>query len=401
MVSLFQRVLPFGLGFFLVANATVTSASGGSVRATDLIALGLAVGLLVRFGRTGLGRVPLATAAILVFLPVVWSGLAFFGLAGRETLAQGIRWMLAVPWALALHRMAHREPDRTRLVKGLAIGCAFNVLVVVAQYLGVDAVLQRFGFSAFGDRLVWVGEQVRMPGLHGAPSASSAVISLIAPATLWLYLRERVGILWPVGAYAVAAIGLHLTSSRSPLLMVALSTLLALMVTLTRRRALGLWASGLLVALPVLLVVGPPGGWVRWTDTGDATVNVSDRWLSNRTAIELMVQHPLGMGVEEGRQALFIDTGIMATHNAWLQAALAFGIPLALLIALALLADLLRLRQGWRSDAFWPALVAFHLCGLFVFEEHLNNPTFVILTVWLVTEATASQRDAAAQSVRA
>lgn len=399
--SFVPRALPFVLGFFLVANGTVTSAAGGTVRMTDLFALVMAAALVVRSARSGLGWRPLAATGVVVALPVVWSGLAWFGAADRETLSLGIRWLLAVPWALVLVSMMHREPDRTRFVKGLAVGCGFNALVVVAQYFGVDGPLQRLGFSSFGERLIWVGEQVRLPGLHGAPSSSAAVISLVAPATLWLYLRDRASILWPVVGYAAAAVGLHLTSSRSPLLMVGLSTLLALGVTLTRRRALGLWAFGLAVALPVLLVVGPPGGWARWTDTGDTMVNVSDRWLSNVTAFELTLQHPLGMGVEDGRRALFTDTGIQATHNAWLQAALFFGIPVALAILFGFALDLWRLRYGWRSTAFWPALVTFHLCGLFLFEEHLNNPTFVILTVWLVTEAVMARQTAPPQSARA
>ena len=38
----FQRVLPFGLGFFLVANANLWEAGGGTLRATDVLALFLA-----------------------------------------------------------------------------------------------------------------------------------------------------------------------------------------------------------------------------------------------------------------------------------------------------------------------------------------------------------------------
>jgi O-antigen ligase len=213
------------------------------------------------------------------------------------------------------------------------------------------------------------------------------VISLIAPATFWLYLRDRGNILWPVTGLAAATAALHFTSSRSPLVMILLTAGLALSVAFTRRRALLLWSGLLLVAVPLLVFVGPPGGWVRWTDTGDTLVNVSDRLLSNLSTLDLALRHPFGMGVDGGRRALFEDTGIQATHNAWLQAALVFGIPLALAIAAGFLTDLLRIRRGWRSDAFWPGLLAFHLTGLFFFEEHLNNPTFVILAMWLVTEA--------------
>lgn len=393
------RALPWLLGFFLVANATVLNSDSGSVRTTDLFSLAMVPWLLARSGQRDFPWSALAAAAALVLLPLAWTGMALLGLTDRSTIAQGARWLLAVPWALVLLELLRTEPGRTRFIKGLAAGCVFNVVVIVAQHFGVDGPLERLGFSSFGVRLVWVGEQLRMPGLHGGPTASAAVVSLVAPATLWLYLRDRANLLWPIAGFAAAGIALHLTASRSPLLMLVLSTLLILTVTVQRRRTLLLWGLALIVGLPLLVVVGPPGGWVRWTDRGDAMLNVSDRILSNRTAVELTLAHPLGMGVGEGRRALYEDTGIQATHNAWLQAALFFGIPMALGLFLAMGVAVTRLRYGWRSDAFWPALVAFHLAGLFLFEEHLNNPTFVILVVWVVVTAVAGAQPR--QSIRA
>lgn len=399
MLPLLTRILPSLLGFFLVANATVFASDGNSIRATDLFGLGMGVYLLLRSGHPNFPWSRLAAAGVLVFLPLVWTGLAVLGLTDRSTIAQGARWILAVPWAVILWSMLQAEPGRTRFIKGLAVGCVFNVFVIVAQQYGMDAPLQRLGFSSFGVRLVWVGEQLRMPGLHGGPTASAAVISLVAPATLWIYLRDRGNILWPAVGFATAGIALHLTASRSPLVMLVLTTLITLTLTFHRRRALLLWAIVLGLCGPVLTVYGPPGGWVRWTDTSDAALNVSDRLLSNEGAVELVMAHPLGMGVDDGHRALYEDTGIQATHNAWLQAALIFGLPMALVLALGMGVALARLRYGWKSDAFWPALVAVHLTGLFLFEEHLNNPTFVILATWLVVCATASAR--APQSMRA
>jgi hypothetical protein len=386
MQPTFLRALPFALGFFLVANGVFFSAGGASLRFTDLIGLLVAVLFGMRmFGRANWSAV--GAGAALAFMPVAWAGLAVLGIADRATLAQGVRWVFALAWALALLSVAHDEPGRTRFVKGVAVGCAFNAFVIVAQQYGFHGPLERLGFSSFGDQIVWVGQQVRMPGLHGSPSASSAVLSLIAPATLWLYLRDRVSLWWPLIGYASAAFALHLTASRSPLLMLGMSTVLALLVAISRRRALGLWAIVIIVGLPLLVVVGPPGGWVRWTDVGDTTVNASNRVHTSVSTMELSLRQPLGRGVDEGRRALFEETGYVATHNAWLQASLVYGIPMALAILAGFMAAISRLRFGWRSDAFWPALVAFHLSGMFFFEEHLNNPTFVILTMWVVIGA--------------
>jgi hypothetical protein len=386
MPPMFLRVLPFALGFFLVANGVFLSAGGASLRFTDLIALVVAALFGMKaFGRANWSAVGVGVA--LAFMPVAWAGLSVLGIADRATLAQGARWVFALPWALVLVAVAHEEPGRTRFVKGIALGCAFNALVIVAQQYGFDGPLARLGFSSFGERIVWVGQQVRMPGLHGSPSASSAVLSLIAPATLWLYLKDRVSLWWPLVGYASAGVGLHLTASRSPLLMLGISTGLALLITLSRRRALGLWAIAIMVGLPLLIVVGPPGGWVRWTDIGDTTVNASNRLHTNVSTMELSLQQPLGRGVEGGQRALFEETGYVATHNAWLQASLVYGIPMALAILVAFASAIFRLRYGWKSEAFWPGLLAFHLSGIFFFEEHLTNPTFVILTMWLAVLA--------------
>lgn len=387
MASNFARALPWLLGFFLVANGTVLTRGGASIRATDLLAIVLSVWLVLRSsGRAG-SVTALATVTGLALLPTAWIGLSFMGIGDRATLAQGVRWVLAVPWTLTLVGYSGQSDRMIAFIKGIALGCVFNALVVVAQKFGVDGPLQKLGFSSYGTELVWVGQQLRLPGLHGSPSASSAVISLVAPATFWLYLRNHGRILWPAVGLGAAAGALHLTSSRSPLVMILLTSVLALAVAVTRVRALRLWAILLGVGIPLLVLVGPPGGWVRWTDTGDALVNLSNRLGSNLSTLDIALRHPFGMGVEGGQRALFEDTGFQATHNAWLQAAMVFGFPLALAIGVGFFTHIVRLRRGWRSAAFWPALVAFHLTGLFFFEEHLNNPTFVILTMWLVCEA--------------
>ena len=69
------------------------------------------------------------------------------------------------------------------------------------------------------------------------------------------------------------------------------------------------------------------------------------------------------------------------------------ALAMALALLVGFLAALARLRLGWKSGAFLAGLLAFHLSGLFFFEEHLNNPTFVILTAWFVVLAASGRRD--------
>jgi hypothetical protein len=63
--------------------------------------------------------------------------------------------------------------------------------------------------------------------------------------------------------------------------------------------------------------------------------------------------------------------------------ALVFGAPLALALLILLFSLSLRLLGGLQGAWALEGLLAGHLVGLYMFEEHLNNPTFIVLTSWL------------------
>jgi hypothetical protein len=329
-----------------------------------------------------------------------------------QTLAMSIRWLLAIPWALALLELGRDSLLQRRFLWGMVGGFVANLLVVVLQAAGLEQFPRAVGFSPADSAFYhFVFHSLRIPGLHGHPNASSAVISLIVPVSLLLYFGKRVGIWLPIAGLVGLLATLNLTSSRSPL-GVSLVTLLAATFWARRpQRGLVLVVTLVALMLPLLLFFGPPGGKVRWQDMAGTEANLSERVKSNNSAFQISLENPLGLGVKAGHRKLIEHGGIVATHNAFLQTSLFLGIPTALGVFFAFVHLMWRTVRGPGWPGFWAGIFAWHLFGLFLFEEHLNNPTFIILTNWLLASSvmnfggqpvpSATERVAASHPTRA
>ncbi len=378
---------PFLAGFFLSVNLYLMPGLASSPRATDLGGVLLGLWILARLVRGRQSMRHLAGVAAVALIPILW---LFFSLLNGQlpTAVLTARWLLAVPWALALLLIPDHENRQYGFARGLLIGGLVNTLVIVLQQLGMQAQLQMIGLSSSGANYTeFVSHQLRIPGLHGQHNASSAVTSLMIPTGFFLYFRRRMGIAWLLGCILALLIALNLTSTRSPLV-VTVATIGFASVRARRFKlsiALGVFLLG--VIGPLVLVYGPPGGWSRWKDTQAMTSNATEREDSNWGALELSLDHPLGMGEVRGHELLAEKTGLPSTHDAFLQAALIWGLPFGLLLAAGVTAMIIRGSGQGRGVLFLPGLLAFHMAGLFMFEEHLNNPTFIILTLWLVALA--------------
>lgn len=401
MITNLRQHLPWLLGFLLCANLYLVPTLAASPRATDLLAalLGLWMLRLLAAGRLPLG--PLSILAAANILPAVWLLLSLLD-PDQPTIAQSLRWLFALPWALALVVLLPAEDEKRRFAWGLVIGCWVNVAVVVLQSVGIEGPLRLVGLSS-SDAVYhhYVYNQLRLPGMHGHHAASSAIISLMVPASLYLYFRQHTSLATPIAALGGFLIALNLTSTRSPLIIGAVTVAFAFVVARQFGRGFVFGLLGIVVLVPALLVFGPPGGRNRWEDALALQANAGERFESNFAAADLALRHPLGLGVTGGQQALYDLSGITATHNAFLQAAVFLGLPLAFLILVSVIVVALRGLRGPQHPDMLLALLAFHTAGLFLFEEHLNNPTFVILTSWFIAAAVRRQPRPARHQVAA
>lgn len=372
------------LGFLVVVNLYLIPWSGSSPRGTDALGAALAVWIMVRAHRRGVRALPLAALGVANALPLFWFALSILD-GDRATTILAARWLLAIPYALATIELTRSTRDLERFAWGLIAGCGVNVGVVALQSLQLDAVLKPLGISrADQDELTWVGKQFRLPGLHRHYGASSAVTSLIVPPALWLYLRGRHGLWLPVAALGGLAFTLHVTFTRSPLVVAAVVVAVALLTARNARRSIVLAALLAAIGLPAMAVIGPPGGTLRWLDEAAFEANALERFRSTWAGVTLALENPWGLGEAEARVRLGDATSLSATHNAFVQAAMVFGLPLALILLTSIVHLAWGVLRGAATDGYLLALLALQLAGLFLFEEHLNNPTFLVMVSWMV-----------------
>lgn len=379
-----EKAWPFLAGFLLSVNFYVIPFLATSPRATDLGGLALGIWVVIQLARGQQKPLPLAVIGLLALSPLIWM---FFNLIDGD-MRSGVlsaRWLLAMPWAVAMFQIQNQGQFQERFAWGLLIGGGVNVLVLLLQLFGFESILQMVGLSSSGANYTHaVAHQIRIPGLHGQHNASTSVTSLLVPAGFFLYFRGRISLVVLLASLLGLLVAINITSTRSPMLVTITTISFALATARRWKLSFGLATVILTFIIPLVLVYGPPGGWARWKNTEALISNASERQDSSLGALALSLEHPQGLGFTQGQIQLNDKTGLRATHNAFLQATLVWGLPFGLMILLGLISAVLAGMQGMNSPYFLVSLLAIHLSGLFMFEEHLNNPTFTILAAWLV-----------------
>jgi O-antigen ligase len=383
------------LGFCLVTNLPIIGGTEQSPRITDVAGAVLGLWLLLRIYGVGVHAKPFFALLSLSFIPLLWGLNAIFD-GDISTVVLGLRWVLAIPWGYALFLIS-RSPQQTALIWGLWWGCTANVVVLALQALGLGQPLMDIGLvvpDTFNE--VYVGDQYRAPGLHGHPNASAAVVSLIVPLSLYLHFVRRARIWVVILGLGTMLAATGLTVTRSALLVGLLTAGAALIVHRNSKRSLRLALIFLYIGLPLIVWFGPPGGWERWMDPEYLQPNFGGRIDTATGALEISLEHPVGLGVEEGREELEQTTVSDTAHNAYLQTAVQHGLLFAVVLLLITLALPLRMlvlppRALTAAKPEWmlEAMLAIQLFGLFWFEEHLNSAVFVVLMAWISASAVA------------
>lgn len=372
--------LSWFLGFVLVANFYLIPFLTNSPRTTDVAGIVLALMMLRRLAHQGIRRSYVLGIFPLLIVHLAW-GLVGLAKEDLTTVVQSVRWLLAVPWAWALMEIWDSRQCRDAWFRGLFWGVAFNLLVLLGQSFGLDRLTQMLGLAAQDQRFVSVYGQARHAGMHGHPNAALAVISLAIPAAVGLVFNIGRSRNYIIGALAMLFLGSALTLTRSSLVVGLVTLVYTLLLGTRKRRTWQVAFVACAVAGLVVGTVGPPGGWQRWVDRENIEVNLHRRLETNGEALRLTIEHPLGIG-DLQREKL-----VGATHNALLQAGVVFGMPFAVVVGSALLVGGCVSVRGPIAVSGLLGLFCVHLVGLFMWEEHLHNPTFIILSAWTVLSA--------------
>jgi len=379
--------LPWLLGFFLVFNPYLLPASELAPRATDALGAALGLWLVWLFCSKGL-PVRLFTALVVILLigvvPLVWGLYAYNAASDLPTTVLSLRWLLAIPYAFALFLVALDPRQRTSVAWGLWWGCVANIVVLALQFYGLEQLTKDVGLAAQDTLESEYGEEYRAPGMHGHANGSTAIVSLLVPVSLYLYYVGKTRSWTVVVSLGLVSLATQLTYTRAALL-VSLTVLLMVLVAHFRRsRSARLATLVVLVVLLTSLYVGLPGGTERWEDFNRIRENASVRLQTNAAALQISMEHPLGVGAESGVEMMRDKAANEATHDAYLQIAVMYGLALAgllfLLIIILALQALNPTSTAWRLEP----ILALQVFGLFFWEEHLSNPSFMIMVNWLV-----------------
>ena len=370
------------LGFVLLFSPYLIPGRDTAPRLTDLLGgiLWILVPALLLTGHR-LHRARSLRLLLVVWLVLAWVLRDAFVYGFNPQIAQ-IRWVLAIPCAYLLATLCVDPALRRCIAIGMFWGAVGNLWVVAMQLFGHNDLMISLGLTSprFDQWWVQVGgvDIVRPVGMWGHPNASAGVIALALPAALGAAEGRRSELRWLLAGLAVVMLGSALTLTRSS---AVVGGLVAVVWTFFSRGAVSRPARLGLLGLFLIggIVVGPPGGWERWTSARNAT-NESGRQLATTAAFQIAVEHPLGIGA--GYQVALREAtgGIPATHNAWLYLALLAGLPLTCL----LLAATLRLALHLGGHARLEVWVAITLLGIAMFEEYFRTPIVQILALYLL-----------------
>lgn len=305
------------------------------------------------------------------------------------------RWILSVPLCLLLIINLRTSHTITYFCYGLIVGCLLNVLVLVGQFVGLGELLRKIGLVSIAlDRDSYGGvlDLQRYTGMWEHPNATMAVISLIIPASLWLYKTKKHNLKIVLSAWAVLLFAFIFTQTRSPVMCAALITFVVLIIDKTFNK---MWLI-LIMALFIsgILILGPPGGWERWAGYDTLDKNFTERFASTIASLSVTFQSPFGNTLLElqGKIAEHTNYIVTATHNGLFFIGGYFGFIALFLIAGCLLIPFFQKGGVKHEDVVFHQIFSGFILLLFMFEEHPRSPVFAILTMLCILYKPKSEK---------
>lgn len=377
-----KKVALFLVGFFIVANLYVLPWMSDSPRMTDVIGILAYVWLFFYIFRVGIS--PLVAVFSLLYLTPFTAWAAYSYIVGDTvTFVAGIRWLLALPIAIFIVNSRKIFNKHNPVYYGIWYGCIVNVAVMLLQSLNLHDLVQSFGLAPTDGAVVWVYKNYRSSGMYSHPNGSMAVLSLIVPVSIHLFLASKRNKIYLALGIIVVFIGGALTYTRSAIL-VSLILIAIVMLLVVRNKLLHAirWSPVIFAILVLILLIGPPGGWERWTDMNNYSSNSSERMLSTVKSLEVMIDHPLGLGVIGSKEKVREYSGIGATHNAFMLLGGSFGVLPGIFTFFAF--AFVIIQMFYSKQPTFVGLLCTHVFMLYFFEELVNNPVFITISMWFL-----------------
>jgi hypothetical protein len=248
--------------------------------------------------------------------------------------------------------------------------------------------------------LAFIDGIYRAQGMYTHPNEAAGIVLLCAPLIIGLVEERR---LPPVSLLALVAIVctvFYVTKSRSQMAVVIL--LVALWALRNAPQLLMATAvAGMLgvVAGTFDLLPGISGDVIAdRLFNSDIDTNVADRFTTIAESFAIALQYPFGAG-SIYVEMLERETGLTATHNAFLQLAVMGGLPLMLFVVVGLLrcGCTVLTRTAWRVEG-WLAL---YLICIFNIENYFYSAEISVMTQFVVAVAWARYRVPAASQAPA
>lgn len=378
--SFFVIAAFFLTGFFVVLSLPLISDGAQSVRFLDLLGI--------------VGVIYLVSVALRNHLhPKVWfvfwvagTGLLLVFTDALNDSDTGrlnilVRLVFSIATGIFLARMATKYSQVKTLSFGVWCGAVAACLIAYGQSQGISAMIALAPIDRVESAIQGI---LRPQAIWGHPNAAAQVTMAGAAIILLAWKKRQETTLLPLAMYAVLPImNYMIMQNRSPLIV---GLFICLLMTFRHSQIHLRVAAVLCVACLAAFLIFAPEYLIgdRWTGTFSGlstSEQVVERLQSTFAGLSIAFEAPLGHALADREARMLAETGIRASHNGYIFAALVIGPWLAFPL-FTLLFSVFRKRNNYYFTRHYG--VAFgSISIMLLFEDAVFEPTVATLMAFI------------------
>lgn len=370
------------VGFLLVANVPVNLNNQLNIRASDLVAV--TVLSLWCFGPL---RIASSAGVLMIGIGIMTApaaGLVHDMMSGNmEAVIFPGRLLIYLPAAAFLFWMIDTDRRLSAFLLGIFIGALVVATFAAAQKLGI--VSNSNFLTPVGSEVIWAPDgSIRHSAIWEHPNELMQVQTVAACSVLAYRRTEKLSLLRMLAFLGIVALTYFATQTRAGVV-IALAAIFLYMVT--SRIGIIQWmvTYGIFCSLVLLFsfpeeILGPR--WVGGDGSLSALDNISQRFRTAIGSLGISMTHPLGLGLDARRDAIYELTGSPASHNSFASLGIAYGIFWLLLVCVPIFIRLWQyaVQRPSSFSVFIPFLVALLMLSI---EDSVFSPSMLFLALVL------------------